>query len=56
MGGLPIDIDAFAAAPVTREPFPYFMVPRFVKREAMAAINADFPLVDPSRQLSRCRR
>ncbi|HEY0267065.1 MAG TPA: 2OG-Fe(II) oxygenase, partial [Rhizomicrobium sp.] len=30
---------------VAREPFAYAMVPRFVKAEAMAAINADYPLV-----------
>jgi hypothetical protein len=42
---LPIDLAAFEAATVAREPFAYAMVPRFVKREAMAAINADYPLV-----------
>lgn len=42
---LPIDIDAFAATPLTREPFPFLMVPHFVKPEAMGAINADYPLV-----------
>ena len=45
MSSLPIDLDAFDAATVTREPFAFAMVPRFVKPEAMAAINADFPLV-----------
>ena len=42
---LPIDIDAFAATPLTPEPFPFMMVPRFVRPEAMAAINADYPRV-----------
>jgi hypothetical protein len=42
---LPIDMDAVRAATVSREPFPYFMVPGFVKPEALAAINADFPAV-----------
>jgi hypothetical protein len=42
---LPIDLDAFAATDLTRDPFPYLMVPRFVRPEAMAAINADYPLV-----------
>jgi hypothetical protein len=42
---LPIDLAAFDAAPVAREPFAYAMVPRFVKPEAMTAINADYPLV-----------
>jgi hypothetical protein len=45
MAALPIDLDAFDAAPLTREPFPFLMVPHFVKPEAMAAINADYPLV-----------
>jgi SM-20-related protein len=44
-GDLPIDLDAFDAAPLTREPFAFAMVPRFVRAEAMAAINADYPLV-----------
>jgi hypothetical protein len=46
MPALPIDLDAFEAATVAREPFAYAMVPRFVKRDAMAAINADYPLVN----------
>jgi hypothetical protein len=41
----PIDLDAFEAAPAAREPFAYAMVPGFVKRAAMPAINADYPLV-----------
>jgi SM-20-related protein len=40
-----IDLDAFVAAPLAREPFAFAMVPRFVRPEAMTAINADFPLV-----------
>jgi SM-20-related protein len=43
---LPIDLEAFAAAPLAREPFAYALVPHFIRREAMAAINADYPLVD----------
>jgi SM-20-related protein len=46
MSALPIDLEAFDAASVTREPFTYAMVPRFVKADAMTAINADYPLVD----------
>lgn len=42
---LPIDLDAFRAATLVREPFPHAMVPRFVKAEALAAINADYPQV-----------
>jgi SM-20-related protein len=46
MSVLPIDLAAFEAAPVARAPFAFAMVPRFVRPEAMAAINADYPLVD----------
>src|SRR6201996_4122977 len=45
MSALPLDLDAFNATPLTGEPFPFLMVPRFVKPEAMTAINADYPLV-----------
>ncbi|HWC62034.1 MAG TPA: 2OG-Fe(II) oxygenase [Rhizomicrobium sp.] len=45
MTALPIDLDAFSATPVVREPFPFLMVPHFVKPEAMTAINRDYPLV-----------
>jgi len=45
MRALPIDLAAFDAATVAREPFPFALVPRFVRPEAMAAINADYPLV-----------
>ena len=46
MTALPIDLEAFDAAPVAREPFAFAMVPRFIRPGAMAAINADYPLVD----------
>jgi len=45
MSALPIDLDAFEEAAVSHEPFPFALVPHFVKPEAMAAINADYPLV-----------
>ena len=45
MSPLPIDLAAFDAAPVARQPFPFALVPRFVRPEAMAAINADYPLI-----------
>ncbi|MDE2029406.1 MAG: 2OG-Fe(II) oxygenase [Alphaproteobacteria bacterium] len=38
-----IDLGALRAAPVTREPFPYLIVPNFVRPEAMEAIEADYP-------------
>src|SRR5260370_4866349 len=42
---LPIDIAAFERAQLCREPFPFVMVPRFVRPEAIAAIEADFPSI-----------
>ena len=42
---LPIDVEAFARAPLEREPFPFVMVPCFVRREAIPAIDADFPAI-----------
>ena len=45
MKTLPIDLDAFEAAPAARDPFAYVMVPGFVKQSAIPAINADYPLV-----------
>lgn len=45
MAALPIDVDAVRNAAVARAPFSYFLVPGFVKREALDAINADFPAV-----------
>lgn len=45
MSALPIDLEAFDATTVAREPFPFALVPHFVRPEAMAAINADYPLV-----------
>src|SRR5580698_4776919 len=40
-----LDLEAFAAAPLMREPFAFSMVPRFVKPDAMGPINSDYPLV-----------
>jgi SM-20-related protein len=42
---LPIDVAKVEAASVAREPFPWFIVPGFVKADALEAINADFPAV-----------
>jgi SM-20-related protein len=40
-----LDMDALKAAAVTREPFEYFIVPGFVRPEARAKINADYPKI-----------
>lgn len=42
-GELPIDVEAVRRAAVAHEPFPYLMVPNFVRPANIAAINADFP-------------
>jgi len=46
MSALPIDLAAFEAAPLSRDPFPFALVPHFVRSDAMDAINADYPKVD----------
>lgn len=43
---LPVDIEAIHRATLVREPFPYFMVPRFVKAEAIEDIERDFPAIE----------
>jgi SM-20-related protein len=42
-GELPIDVEAVSRAQVMRGPFPYLMVPNFVRPASIEAINADFP-------------
>jgi hypothetical protein len=41
-----INIDALRSAPVKMEPFPYLIVPGFIRPEAMANIEADYPKVE----------
>lgn len=41
-----INIDALKAAPLQKQPFPYLIVPGFIKAEAMEAIEADYPKVE----------
>jgi hypothetical protein len=38
-----IDLEAFAAVPLEREPYDYLVVPGFVRNAALPAIEADFP-------------
>jgi len=40
-----IDWQALAAASVQREPYPYFIVPRFLTDEALAGVEADYPTI-----------
>src|SRR5262249_48626687 len=37
---------AFRSTPLTRQPFPYLVVPGFIRAAARAAINADYPRID----------
>jgi hypothetical protein len=41
-----LDLGAFRSTPLTRQPFPYLIVPGFIRPEARAAINADYPRID----------
>ncbi|MDE2184634.1 MAG: 2OG-Fe(II) oxygenase [Alphaproteobacteria bacterium] len=41
-----LDLEALHAAPVAVEPFPYLMVPGFVKAAVIPAIGGDFPKID----------
>lgn len=48
VGNLPmslLNIDAFRATPLQREPFEFLMVPGFVRKERIAEILADFPRI-----------
>jgi len=41
-----LDLDAFRAAPLCRDPFDFVVVPGFLRAEARAAVTADFPAID----------
>jgi hypothetical protein len=41
-----LDLAAFRAAPLVREPFEHLILPGFIRPEARAAINADYPRID----------
>ena len=38
-----LDLDALARAPLVREPFDFAVVPSFIRAEALAAVERDFP-------------
>src|SRR5438094_4437948 len=40
-----LDLERFRTTPLTREPFEFLIVPEFVKTEARAAIDKDYPEV-----------
>jgi SM-20-related protein len=41
-----LDLAAFSATALVRQPFEYLIVPGFIRPEARAAINADFPRIE----------
>lgn len=41
-----LDLAAFRAAPLIKEPFPYLVLPGFVRHEAHKTINEDYPHLD----------
>ncbi len=41
-----LDLAAFRATPLTREPFPFLVVPGFIKPSARQQVNADYPRID----------
>ncbi len=41
-----IDIDGFRATPLCRDPYDHLIVPGFVKAEAIAAVDSDYPAVN----------
>jgi SM-20-related protein len=43
-----LDMEALKTAPVTKEPFEFFVVPGFVRSEAQADINRDYPKIAES--------
>jgi hypothetical protein len=43
-----MDLDAFKAEPLTREPFEYLTIPGFLSAEACAEINRDYPKIAES--------
>jgi SM-20-related protein len=40
-----LDLDAFAATPLTSEPYPHLIVPGFLRRETLDAVAADYPRI-----------
>ena len=41
-----LDLAAFRATPLVQEPFPYLIVPGFIRSTALTAIHADYPHID----------
>jgi SM-20-related protein len=43
-----LKLEAFRETPLAREPFEYLVVPGFIKQEALASLNADYPNISES--------
>jgi hypothetical protein len=43
-----LEIEAFRQTPLVPEPFEHLILPRFVKAEALDAINRDYPVIEKS--------
>src|SRR4051812_48235258 len=41
-----LDLDRFAATPLEHDPFDFLVVPDFIRKEAQAALTADFPPIE----------
>ncbi len=44
--GPPFDLARFRATPLVADPFDHLIVPQFIRPEALAAVNRDFPAID----------
>jgi SM-20-related protein len=44
-GGSLLDLDAFAATPLTNEPYPHLIVPGFLRRRTFDALAGDYPSI-----------
>ncbi len=42
----PIDLEAFAATPLARDPYDHVIVPGFIREAALAGVLDDFPRID----------
>src|SRR5574340_986048 len=40
-----LDLEAFRAAPLVRDPYQHLVLPGFVKPEALRRLNADYPRI-----------
>ncbi len=47
-----LDLDAFRAAPLVRDPYQHLILPHFVKAAALARLNADYPHIEQTGSFS----